>query len=617
MGGKLMVNQVKTSGYQQVSQHKKIYDKFGGVDFSAGDIQVAESRSPDALNMISDQAGFPVKRPGWRKLVSFGNAINGIHIFAENNFLIHSGSSLYRWKDGIIRLLGGFQCYDYSSSFHYDGKLYVLTGYRYLMYDGENVSDVYLNAYTPTTTVGIGPNGGGRKFQEANLIGMQRINTLAGDGQSRSFPLDCQDISLIAVEINGEVLSPSAYQLSNGKVVFNQAPPAVTDGQEANVVVTIYHPMLRSPEVLQCAKAAVYANRVFFSGNPDCKNVDYASEVNDPSYFPESLKTEVGYDDSAIMGYLRMGDSLAIIKEDNRQDATVFLRTAQISSKGEAFSLKQGVAGIGAISRDCFANLVDDPLFLTPNGVYAVGSQSVSAEKSLQNRSSRVNARLTREPGLENAVAAQWDGYYILCLNNHAYVADSRQQSSANNPTHSYEYEWYYWDNIPAKVLCSHNSALYFGTADGHICRFNNDLVDEAGDYLNQAYNDDGAAITAYWSTPKSADGSFMTYKTMPKRGCGLYLRDYPQTSVKISLITERDFGRVIRSVETDEFDFSKLDFENFSFATVPQSIIAFNTRVKKYRTIQVLVMNDQLNQGFGLCAIERKYLYGSQAKGG
>lgn len=50
------------------------------MDFSTDPTQVADFRSPYAENLISDLAGFPEKRPGWRTLLTVANErINGIY----------------------------------------------------------------------------------------------------------------------------------------------------------------------------------------------------------------------------------------------------------------------------------------------------------------------------------------------------------------------------------------------------------------------------------------------------------------------------------------------------------------------------------------------------------
>ena len=120
--------------------------------------------------------------------------------------------------------------------------------------------------------------------------------------------------------------------------------------------------------------------------------------------------------------------------------------------------------------------LRDDPLFLAEEGVFAITSSSVKEHRSVQDRSFFVNAKLQNEPNMDKAVAATWNGYFVLCLNDHCYVADARQQTAMSS-TEEYGYEWYYWTNIPAKVMLSHDGSLYFGSNDNGVCKFNSDIA--------------------------------------------------------------------------------------------------------------------------------------------
>ena len=74
----------------------------------------------------------------------------------------------------------------------------------------------------------------------------------------------------------------------------------------------------------------------------------------------------------------------------------------------------------------------------------------------------RINAKLVKETNLDQAVSAVWNGYYILAVNGHAYVADANQSKDNDG------YEWYFWDNIPAYCMNTHKDVLYLArrTAD-------------------------------------------------------------------------------------------------------------------------------------------------------
>ena len=105
----------------------------------------------------------------------------------------------------------------------------------------------------------------------------------------------------------------------------------------------------------RCRFATIFGlgndSRVFFSGNPDAPNTDWHSGLYDPTYVPDVSFCRIGADSSAIMGYLKQGDSLLILKADDDQDATVYLRTAALDDSGEpVFPVQQGMAGVGAVS---------------------------------------------------------------------------------------------------------------------------------------------------------------------------------------------------------------------------------------------------------------------------
>ena len=620
-----MVKILQTKNIPTVKTYAKVYNKFRGVDFSTDGSRINDSRSPDSLNMISDSGGFPVKRLGWRTLYnsdgSLGNCVHGLFFYADNHYIAHIDDKLYRWSDETIPtvLKSGIANSGRSSSFLFQEKLYLLTGAEYLVYDGETVKDVGEIAYVPTTTSAAQPSGGGTILQEVNMLTPKRKNTFVADGTAKAYQLDAKEITAVdEVKVNDTVKTVTTdytVDLEAGKVNFVTAPAAPNPAGIPNVeIIFSKNNTEKKAKISKCTIATIYANRVFFTGNPDYPNTDFASGLKDPSYISDLAYTEIGNDGAAIMGYLRIGENLAIIKEDNSQDATVFLRSYSLTSEEAIFPVKQGIAGIGAVSRYCFANLIDDPLFLTRRGVYAIATQTVTLEKTMQTRSGFADAKLTKE-NLPEAVACEWNGYYLLCVGDHAYVADSRQRSYKTNVTGTYEYEWYYWENFPAHVLLEDKGSLYFGTTDGRICKLNTDRLDQYGDPLMTAYSDDGQAILARWSTPVSDDDSFMTYKTMPKRGCGLYLKTYVSSSVKIYIVTDKDFGNMIRKVNAGIFDFEQIDFENLTFNTLPQNVIPFNKKTKKYKTVQIKVENDALNEGFGIFAIERKFTRGTSVK--
>jgi hypothetical protein len=407
---------------------------------------------------------------------------------------------------------------------------------------------------------------------------------------------------------------------TNGTVDFTggsspHGAPASGNGVD-NVVITFYKTVSGyADRIKKCTIAAWFGmgndSRIFVSGNSSYPNMDWQSGLYDPTYFPDTGYTKVGADTSAIVGYLRQFDNMLIIKADNEQDATIFKRTAELNDDNEAiFPLRAGVAGVGAVSKYAFGILRDDPLFLAKEGVFAttVGYGDVTQQRYAQERSYYVKPRLLRETNLQNAVAAVWKGLYVLCVNEHCYVADSKQKTGKSG-TETAGYEWYYWTNIPAVCFMVYGDTLYFGTSDGRICKFST---------LSTVYQfaDNDEAIDAYWGTILDDDGDFMRFKTMPKMGSGVMIKPYSKSSVKVYLRSDTFLDTLVKTGETDVFDFGSVDFSEFSFSTqdAPE-IIPLGVKVKKYKTLQIIVRNNELNEGFGVYGIIKRFMYGGFVK--
>ena len=620
-----MPKAVTPKNIQDIKRYHKSYSKFRGVDFSTDPTLVNDARSPLCQNLISDLAGFPEKRVGWRTLFTVEAPINGLFyaVFESGagKYIVHGGTKLYTFTDS-----GAVQVYDgmnngRSTAFSHGGKLYILDGANYLVAeesgDSITVSSVSQHAFVPTTVIGAPAAGGGTPFEAVNMLTGKRINSMIGDGTSTVFHLDSDNIdSVDSVKIDGVETTAYTVDLAQGTVTFDTAPAVSPAGGGIDNVVIEFTKNVAgySDRISHCTIAASYGynndNRFFLSGNPEYQNWDWQSGLDDPTYFPDTGYTKVGADTSAIMGYIKQYDAMTIVKKSNEQDAELFLRTATFADDGTViFPVKQGAKGIGAVSMMAFSTLRDDPLFLSNEGVFAIASSSVNQERVLQDRSFYVNSRLTKEQGLENAVSVVWNGYYILCLNGHCYVADSRQRTG-DSTTEQYSYEWYYWTNIPAIVFLEIDGALYFGTADGRVCKFNTDISGVT------RYNDDGEAIVARWATKYDTFGTFTRRKTLVKKGSGVMIKPYSRSSIKIYVATDKQHQRLIRTGTMDIFDFGDIDFERFTFNTLdtPQ-VKPFNTKVKKFISLQLIFENDVVNEGFGVYGAEVQYTVGNYVK--
>lgn len=614
----------------------KRYDKFAGVDFSTDATAISPTRSPDALNIMPDSGGLPEKRIGYRVLHNYPGKINGIFGF-EDKVLVHAGDSIYIGEEPIISGLNDGK----SAACIFCGKLWILTGEEFLVYDGENISHVRDVATVPqvlSQTDDYLKNG--FTYQPFNMLTTaRRVGiSIPEDGLRGIYIYQKADKSSVRLwyresgkDIALKPIQECDWDEDEPYLLVELENGIYTQGVGDRVILEYKLLEDREQIIEKCTFLATFDNRLFVGGNPNYPNVDFYSELNDGAYFSDLNYTAIGTADeapegtyeengvgtggTAILGYSYVGDYLGVHKNGEGEGATLYLRRAEMTDSGTIYPIAEGIAGEGILTPFSCATLVDDPLFLTKSGVYAIAHTDVARERCLQSRSVRVNARLCAESELSGAIACVWRGFYMLFINGKVYLADARQRSYARNISGAFEYEWYYWDNVPATAVLSHKDVLYFGDAEGNFYRFNSDMLNHKGEYLMTAYNDNGEAIRARWSTKMDDDGDFSTKKLLLRRGSGAYVKTYGAGDVSVAARTERDFGNLLNFKKLGLFTFENIDFTNFTFNTHPFSFVPFGRKVKDYRMIQVILENNAVNQCMGIVAIEWQYKKGGFAK--
>lgn len=591
------------------------FDQFKGVDFESELGAVSTSRSPDCVNMISDQSGRPVKRFGYERMLELDGRINGIFRLVKKDAvkrIVHSGKKLHLWKDdNTTQQLYADMNDARSTAFQMESKLWILEGKKLLCYDGDKVVSAESIAYVPTSCIAAPPSGGGTTKDQFNLLTPKRINSFYSDGAATVYQLDAQNITGVdkceILNANGTwtQVQPTGINTTTGKVTFLQAIGKSPITGEDNVRIT-YRKGDARDMINKCTTGILWGmggyNRLFVTGNPDYPNRDFVSDFTDgtlglPTYFPENMYALVGQDNTRIIGYLYSGENLAILKEENGQDATVFMRSAAIKDSGKNeeivyFPIKTGIAGVGAISPYCIKDLRDDHMFLSRQGVFAISTNSITSERYAQARSELINKKLCRESGLENAVATEFDGYLYIAVNGHVYVADAAQKNYKGKSAEQYQYEWYYWENVPVRCWFVEDGRLWFGTEDGRIMRFFDKKV-------SYSFNDDGLPILARWTTPEISFDSYTKYKTI--KAIYTKLNPYARSSVKIYL---KEGGTFIVADEknVDVFTFEDIDFSRFTFNTDTDVNVLFTkVKSKKVVTTQIKFENNILNEPFGM----------------
>lgn len=532
------------------------FSGFRGVDLSSPPANIAPSRSPSAPNMLPDLSGRPVKRPGYSLFQTYPAAIYGVFKLRVGGTLhrvVHSGTGLYLDDpQGLVFSSMAEQC---SFAKQYGSCLWVSDGTKLRVLketaSGWEVKSASESAYVPTVTISRNPSGGGTDLEPFNLIGRRFTEDFSGDGSSAVYQLSYAELD---ESISVKVLSSASTAQSrlwtaltentdytvnrtSGKVTFVTAPAVSPITGEDNVSITAGTEIEGYPERIdKCRVSELFGiggaeNRLFLTANPDYPGIDWHSDMDNLYYFPENAYSDMAGGRSDFIGYSRLGDKLVTHSAAAENDCTAFVRGGSLSSTGEAvFPLENVLHGPGAVSSFGFGSLGDEPLFLTEKGVYALTSADSGGEKYLQSRSYFIDKALTAESNLSTARLCQWRNFMLVSAGTRIYLLDGRQKSyDAKAPFSTFQYECYYFENVPAAVVWEEDGTLFFGGFDGKLYSFHTE-----NSYSDQSYYDCGTAINAHWELPEISGGSFFCEKTL--RGVYVKLEPQPHTSVTVKV---------------------------------------------------------------------------------
>lgn len=601
-----------------------IINEFLGADFTNLPSAVDERMSPNLKNMIRDVPGKVRKCMGYNTVKTYDGKINGYHkIHGLDEGLIHSGTKMYMGDIALYEEANDAR----SHSWQFEDKIVIADGKELLIFDGSTIQKASEISKIPVVTIAKKPNGGGTPYESLNLINSGFTELFLGTESDTSYQLtfDGLDENTVLVSVlnsDGDWVDKTegtdfTVDRTNGIVIFSQAPGISPVTGEDNIKITAYRTVAGySDRINKCTLGIQYGvsgadDRLFLSGNPDYINFDWYSGQYDPTYFPDTGYSKLGSPKSAVMGYSIINNYLATHKDEKETDKSIILREGILSDSEPMFRIVNTLKGVGAISKDTFRYLANEPLFLTRLGIYAVTAQDITGEKYGQNRSFYLNGKLIEETGLENAFAYTYKDMYWLCVNDVAYILDGLQpiRTDKSDPYATRQYVGFYRTNLPANVMWEEDGTLFFGSKDGKVCKF----------YSNPesplSYNDDGEIIEAIWETPDIDGKSF--YKNKTFRYLAVRLKSAIATSASIYGMKRGCWSLIKRDESVgNSLSFQNLVFSKLVFATdATQKIIAQKIRMKKLEKVRFRFVNDVVNQPFGLYDFAIEYIENGNLK--
>ena len=667
------------------SYYSTYYKGLKGVDYSCDLTEVSRKRTPTGVNMISDDGGNPVKRLGWRvdADVNCGKILEIIFFEDDKSeydalkkYVIgETGIYAVVTKDGVQSIVTMLAKNIKSAKyFLFNGQVYAFVDGGMYRLEGVTATAVDDIAYIPEVTISRNPDGtSGATLEAVNLLTPKRKFSFLGDATSKTYYLypanvredkrykyivydsikveiqtdggwietteytKPQPVTMTGNDVNGH---SKAFSVCEANITFTQPHEPLVKGHD-NVRIT-FEPfdstddgntkkgqykeerldLLNTTTCMTYGYAAV--DRVFIVGGSH-KNRVYYSDVNEPMYYPDENYLVVGHDSNGIVGLHRVSGNQAAIKEDSSIEGTVFLINGAYLNESMFFKVTPTSAGTGAIAPKSFATLIDEPLFLSRSGIYAIANFYTTTEKVLRNRSYYVDKKLAAEPSLETACAAIWNRYYLLGINDHVYILDGRNKSQDRYNNTDYLYESYYWENVPAAVFYVYQNELWFGDRDGHLCRFNTDIKNRTAycdngtvteNTLGEKIMNGGVAITCEWSTPLDDDEKPQYFKTLNKKGTLLTMLPYERSSAEVTLIKDGGQPIYLGVFYADIHTWELIDFTRFTFNSDDTAQDAFFRRkVKKYKRLRIIIRNTQIYEPFGILGITKTYSVGNFSK--
>ena len=468
---------------------------FRGVDVTSPERLIADGRLAHVRNMWKDyksEGGACIETfPGWRRLLETkAGKIHGM--WRYNKFVVlHIGTGLFALDEknkeaGTVTIPASMADPEHpSSGLVINNSLFILDGEHYLKINYNEATNVWTvsdpadGAYQPTlyashTKLDGYPQG----YEQRNML---------NDAFTESFVITEADIepdtsttpatyymtlfskikTITAVTLAGAALSTSGTAPYYGVDTTGDDPRlyivSAEDIEGKYITVQGTQPTAYFKDdfykvdyascIKRCTIMAEYDGRIFYTGNPMFPTKVWYTQrdingYNRPDYIGELNYWTDGTSGATNLSFLVANDKLCVLQRNGDGTGGIYIHYGVDS--GEGLTPRIYPSDYSALSEAPYgpcANFRDDPVFLTPHGLDAIGKQQVNLERSIEHRSTNVDGKLWKED-LKNAVLCQFEGYlFVACPSGNVYLADSRQLWT-NNDTADVEYEWYLLDGF-------------------------------------------------------------------------------------------------------------------------------------------------------------------------
>ena len=159
-----------------------------------------------------------------------------------------------------------------------------------------------------------------------------------------------------------------------------------------------------------------------------------------------------------------------------------------------------------------------------------------------------------------------------------------------------------------AKLVLTLQDNLYFATENGVICSFNFDKRDEYGEISPLYYSFDDRIINCGCATKMDNCGVPHMTKSTKKKSTVIKTKTLQSSSAKIKVRTNKKPYSQVARINNTIFSFENLDFFDFSFETIDQSLFAVKEKEKQWVEKQYYIYSDEYLKPFALFYVTYQY---------
>lgn len=156
---------------------------------------------------------------------------------------------------------------------------------------------------------------------------------------------------------------------------------------------------------------------------------------------------------------------------------------------------------------------------------------------------------------------------------------------------------------------------LFFGTENGIVCSFNFDKRDKQGDIAPAHYNFDERAIYCGCATKMDCCNIPHLTKNTVKKSTVIKTKSMQASAAKIKVRTNKKPYEQIARINSTMFSFDLMDFADFSFLTMDQSLFSVKEKEKKWVEKQYFIYSDEFMKPFALFYVSYRYTIAGRYK--